>query len=1076
MTINRWHTLLLSIIWVTGPLLGQGQAAFVENRGQWKGDFDYRLELSNGAMFFEKEGWRFHFLNPPHRHKGEQHHRGKSAERIISSAVAMEFAGGAPSTRLIAEEPLSYYYHYLQAGKEDQANIRPQQRLRYQEIYPGVSAQIYQQGSKLKYDLLLEDPERAQQIRMVYRGQESLSLQNGKLIIETALGKVMESIPLAYQEINGKRIPLSCKYRLDGNTVYFVLADFKKGHPAVIDPVLEFASFSGSGDLNFGNSATPGEAGSVYGAGVNFGVNYPSTVGSVQERFAGDSIFNADITISKFSADGSRLLYASYLGGSDVDIVHSIVMDQNEDLLLLGLTGSADFPITQGAFQDTFSGGPRIPSFAYNDFDYGTDLFISRISADGTKLKSSTFWGGRENDGYNLIHHNYGDHFRGEIEVDAAGNILVSSSSSSLDIPLLNNLGDPASGNKQLAVLGKFSSDLSQQVWGRSYHGNGHTAGYALAIREQKVYLTGGTKSTNLPGTSQGYRSTSLGDLDGYVAAFSLGNGQLEQATYYGTPEYDQSFILDTDRFGDVYLFGQTKGQLNTSQGLYENPGSTQFVCKLDSNLSALHWQTSLGSGQAKQDLVPSAFMVDDCQHIYLSGWNGKANMVGFPAQQNGDTKGLSVSTDAYQSNTDGSDFYFMVLGRDASTLLYASYVGGNDNEHVDGGTSRFSKDGTIYQAVCSNCNSQGFPTTPGAYAPQAGSNTCNMAVFKFSFDQVIEADAGINYTLGIDSICDGLVVNFKNESKRATHYKWIFPNGDTSNLFEPRRVFRQLGKYQIKLVAYDSICGLEDTTEIEIDHTTASRPEAEIEAHYEPCDQNFEIQVNAALSKKAHHYLWDFGDGTQLDGQRATYNFQKGGHHELMMVAMDTVCFRSDTSFYQIFFRDTITPPKAAVNTSLCGKGIVEILMQHQKPWYQYHWTTDLGQFEGAQPAIQFNTAGKKQLQLEITDTLCNRTFRQQFELDIKEIERGTFIPNAFTPNDDGLNDSYKLFGDLCAQVYRFQIFNRWGELVFQTDQPFHKFWDGKLPNGSKAPGGVYSYVLVTADQKLQGSFNLVR
>ena len=77
----------------------------------------------------------------------------------------------------------------------------------------------------------------------------------------------------------------------------------------------------------------------------------------------------------------------------------------------------------------------------------------------------------------------------------------------------------------------------------------------------------------------------------------------------------------------------------------------------------------------------------------------------------------MPITNDAYQSGTDGSDFYFMVLSNNATGLKYGSYFGGQSNEHVDGGTSRFSHDGNIYQAVCAGCGNLSFPTTNGAWA-----------------------------------------------------------------------------------------------------------------------------------------------------------------------------------------------------------------------------------------------------------------------------------------------------------------------------------------------------------------------
>src|SRR5690606_6274429 len=99
--------------------------------------------------------------------------------------------------------------------------------------------------------------------------------------------------------------------------------------------------------------------------------------------------------------------------------------------------------------------------------------------------------------------------------------------------------------------------------------------------------------------------------------------------------------------------------------------------------------------GQGNEDISPSAFLVSNCGQIYFSGWGGMVNHYAqAPAST---TAGLPVTPDAFQATTDGSDFYLMVLEQDAASLAYGTYFGGAQSmEHVDGGTSRFDKHGTV--------------------------------------------------------------------------------------------------------------------------------------------------------------------------------------------------------------------------------------------------------------------------------------------------------------------------------------------------------------------------------------------
>ena len=138
------------------------------------------------------------------------------------------------------------------------------------------------------------------------------------------------------------------------------------------------------------------------------------------------------------------------------------------------------------------------------------------------------------------------------------------------------------------------------------------------------------------------------------------------------------------------------------------------------------------------EDIAPSAFLVSDCGQIYFSGWGGDVNLSGQSLSSN--TTGLPTTPGTFQASTDGSDFYLMVLEPEATGLNYATFFGGGITaEHVDGGTSRFDKNGNVYQAVCAGCGGQDdFPTTPGAWSNTNNSFNCNLGVFKFALAQTL--------------------------------------------------------------------------------------------------------------------------------------------------------------------------------------------------------------------------------------------------------------------------------------------------------------------------------------------------
>ena len=1070
------HLLLFfTLVAVHGLMAQQAQtsATFVPNRGQWQGDFDYRLETSKGAFFFEKSGYTAAFVNLPHHHSHDDHSKHPDLKGV---AYQMTWLNGTSSRVSYREsERVNYRVNYLKGNNPQHwlRDYKPAQKLRQSEIYPGIEAVYRGKGKDLKYDLVIDPGAQPEHIKMQYKGLQNIALKNGSLHLTTEMGTLTESIPLAYQNKNGKRVKVSCKYRLEGNVVSFALGNYDENLPLIIDPILVFSTFSGSGDNNFGFTATYGEDGSAYGGGVNYGPNYPTTLGAFQDTFGGIATTDVDVSISKFNESGTQLIYATYLGGKSVDVPHSIIEDDNGNLIILGNTGSQNFPVSRDAYIDSFMGGPVTSSATFTDYKQGTDIFITKLNSDGTGLEASTFWGGSHNDGVNQsIYYNYGDQARGEVILTDGGDIAIVGSSYSTDIQTPGS-NFTKTDSSQEAIVGVFDETLTNVKWASYLGGSNDDCGYSLKNYKQHLFVTGSTMSSDMAGGT--YADLYHGSVDGYLARFNVNTGILENFQFFGSLKVDQSFILDIDKDGHPYVLGQTLGDIPISPGVYGNPNSQQFIMKFDTSGSTIEWQTQIGSGKDKSDLVPTAFMIDRCYNIYLSGWNGQSNRITPTARPGGNTNGLPTSGDAYKGTTDGSDFYFMVLNKDASSMLYATYFGGNDNEHVDGGTSRFSPEGVIYQSVCANCQGLGFPTTPGTYSPNSGYSSCNMSVFKMDFEKIVTAKAAIDYETTTDTICNALMVKFNNNSINANEFKWNFDNGETSTDSEPSVTFKNLGEYNVTLVAFDTICGITDTLNITINHDSIQKPRSEFETNYRACDAEHRLELTNK-STKASQYLWDFGDGSFSNQKNPSHTYQNDGTYQVELIAIDTVCQNSDTTVSTIEFNDTIPSPEASVSASECSNGLFDVDLDNDRPWYQYSWSLENQSARlGPNPILRVEQPGNYTVTMEVTDTLCNKMYADTFRVNIETIISETFIPDAFSPNGDGLNETFKLYGDRCGEGDYIQIYNRWGELIFETDQPYEVFWEGYGRNG-EAPQGVYNYILKSGENVRRGSFTLIR
>jgi hypothetical protein len=747
------------------PALAGATAApsleFIQNKGQWAAPVRYAAPLRAGRLFLQSTGLTYSFVDPEalHHHEATKNKTVPAGPRIAAHAYTVHFEKANAQPRITAEAPTTEVRNYF-IGKDESrwaSNVASFRRLHYAGVWPGIDLHLYENaGQRLEYDFLLAPRANPARIALRYEGAEALTLDaTGNLVVKTSVNTVTELAPTAWQTgTSGERQPVVCQYVLTGSTVSFRLGAYDKRRPLTIDPVVVFSTYSGSLADNWGFTATYDQQGNMYSGGIAFDQGFPASLGAFSTRFA-DA---CDIALIKYNTQVSgpaARVWATYLGGSSGDFPHSMVTNAQGELFLLGSTSSSDYPTTSGALARTFRGGPYLDPFDDGgepyDMPNGADMVVTRLGAAGNILRASTFLGGSGNDGVQnataTLAKNYGDSFRSDILLDGADNVFVAASTTSTNFPGAPSSGPAGHHGGTDGILCKLTPALNAVSWAAYVGGSGADALYSLQLDSQgRVYACGGTTSPNLPTTTGAYRPSRPGGLDGFVIRYNAAGTALEAATYTGTPGYDQAYLLQLDAGGNPYLFGQTLGNFPHTAGLFGNATGTLFIQKLNANLTASLYSTSFGDNNGGPSLVPTAFLVDDCERVYVSGWGGNVNNQK-PYNLGGFTYGLPVTNDAMEPNTDGSDFYLAEFTPGLMSLEYATFFGesGGVGEHVDGGTSRFDKRGIVYQAVCASCGgSQGFPTPSGAgfYTTRNGSASCNNAAFKIDFQPVV-ADPG---------------------------------------------------------------------------------------------------------------------------------------------------------------------------------------------------------------------------------------------------------------------------------------------------------------------------------------------
>jgi uncharacterized protein (TIGR03437 family) len=335
-----------------------------------------------------------------------------------------------------------------------------------------------------------------------------------------------------------------------------------------------------------------------------------------------------NVFVTKWSADGSQVLYSTYLGGNQRDGASGIAVDGNGGAYVTGYTSSPDFPTTTGAFQSKLT--------------TAQDVFVAKLSPDGSQLIYSTLLGG------DLIEH-YCCQPTGStsIAVDNTGNAVITGFTEGT-YPVTANAFQtapvagcylfptpsmPISGD---AFVTRIAAGGNALVYSTLLGGSCATNGTSVAVDASgNAWVAGSTESPDFPVTSDALQpKLGGGYYDGYLARFNPSGG-LDYATYLGGPGYDALNAIAFDPSGDIYLTGESGGLSQpASAGAFQAqpsascpvfsmgppefyPQGNALVLKLDPKAHSIQRLTYLG---APFCLSPSSIAVDSSGEPWISG------------------------------------------------------------------------------------------------------------------------------------------------------------------------------------------------------------------------------------------------------------------------------------------------------------------------------------------------------------------------------------------------------------------------------------------------------------------------
>jgi hypothetical protein len=656
---------------------------FIPNAGQVATSSHFYSRGTGYGFYFTPEAVNMAFIERPakqrkldrdHPHSRPGKAQPETEQTRQGMALSLRFIGPNPSVSIKArkEEPGTINFFIGNDPANWQTNLHSYAEVAYLDLWPGIDMVFRNTSGVLKYEFIIQPGADPNNIRLTYDGADNLSLDDdSNLLIRTPMGILTEQRPVSYQPDGEQQLPISTDFtferQADGALIFgfHIGTDYDLHSPLVIDPGLLYSTYlGGRSDFDDGFGIAVDTSGNIYATGYTRSADFPTTPGAFQTTLSG--IANAFIT--KLNLTGA-LVYSTCLGGSSFDQGYGIAVDTSGSAYVTGLTGSADFPTTPGAFQTSFKGG-------------FVDAFITKLNSAGSALVYSTYLGGS-------------DAYGNGIAVDTSGNAYITGEAGAFAFPTTPDAFQTAANGLSDAIVTKLNPAGSALVYSTYLGGSGNLdSGADITVDTSgNAYITGFTQSTDFPTTPGAFQTTSNGG-GAFVTKLNPTGSALVYSTYLGSNNFDIGSGIAVDTSGSAYITGTGAVGFPTTPGAFQTTlkDGGAFVTKLNPTGSALVYSTYLGGGSG------NGITVDTSGNAYVTGRTASTD---FP-----------TTLEAFQTSLKGSfDAFVTKLNPTGSALLYSTYFGGSDLD--DGVDIAADTSGNAY--ITGVTQSTDFPTTPGA-------------------------------------------------------------------------------------------------------------------------------------------------------------------------------------------------------------------------------------------------------------------------------------------------------------------------------------------------------------------------
>jgi hypothetical protein len=592
-------------------------------------------------------------------------------------SLQMRLVGGNSRAAKRGVQPLPGKVNYFLSNDPTKwrTNVSTYAEVEYENVYPGVDLLYHGSERELEYDFVVAPGSSPQAIGLKFDGASELELDaEGNLLVHAASGGIVQlRKPFIYQERDGKRKEVGGGFVLANQQVQFHLDAYDTSRPVVIDPIFAFSTHLGGSRSSSGQGIAVDSEGNVYVTGDTNSDNFPLTKPQ-QSKHGGST----DVFITKLSRDGSKILYSTYIGGSGDDVGYGIAVDAAGNAYITGDTSSVNFPVesplqkSMGGLFDAFAiklspdgskllystyiggsqgdrgnaialdgaGNAYITGYTYStDFpivspiqtafsDGNVHCFVSKVNPSGSALVYSTYLGGGDD---------RPDQATG-IAVDSGGNAYVTGYTNSAKFPSVNAV-QKFVGPTDVFVT-KINAAGTAFAYSTHIGGNADDEGMAIAVDAAgSAYVAGETESLDFPVTPGAYATKCFGvptpgrmreicaGGDAFVIKLTPDGSKLMYSTYVSGTGFEVGRGIAVDAAGNAYVTGLTTSldfpSVNPLQKDFGGGDFDAFVFKLNPIGSALVYSSPLGGDKNDGGY---AIALDTKGDAYVAGYTYSTN------------------------------------------------------------------------------------------------------------------------------------------------------------------------------------------------------------------------------------------------------------------------------------------------------------------------------------------------------------------------------------------------------------------------------------------------------------------